>query len=295
MYQKLIEHFWSVRNSNPMTSYEADLYFYLVHECSIRDWANPFELRSKKIERDLDISRKTICSIRAKLEQKGLIQFEEGEKRGKGAMYNIVYVSQSNIKGNIKEEVYVTQGNIKGNINQPIPPSEYATEPILPKMSEEKKQVGKITKEKTKQKEKNPPLPPIKEKINKKEKPTLIARVQGELFDIPEPKNKKIVLPPPTIDEVKAYFKKKGVPNYEEEAETFFYHFDSLGWRNIHGVRIEHWDSKANYWISKEKKNGNKEDRRNTKAENVKQLIEDFASVASGQKMSAYQTEVPDL
>lgn len=77
------------------------------------------------------------------------------------------------------------------------------------------------------------------------------------LFDPEKPeKPKKQKSNYPTLEEVKSYFQGK-IINWEEEAEIFFYHFDSLGWRNINGTKIERWDSRANLWIyEKNKKNG---------------------------------------
>ena len=61
----------------------------------------------------------------------------------------------------------------------------------------------------------------------------------------------------PTLEQVKEYFSGK-LPDWEMQAETFFYHFDSLGWRNTNGARIERWDSRANLWIfEKLSQNGN--------------------------------------
>lgn len=77
----------------------------------------------------------------------------------------------------------------------------------------------------------------------------------GELFPLAEkPKKKKSAkaeFVPPTLDQVKAYFEEK-LPDWERQAEIFFYHFDSLGWRNANGAKIERWDSKANLWIMDE-------------------------------------------
>ncbi|MCD8030865.1 MAG: hypothetical protein LUF85_08625 [Bacteroides sp.] len=116
-YIQLINHFWSIRRIKQMTAYEADLYFYLLKECNVRKWINPFELPSRNIELELGISRKTICSLRIKLRQKGLINFKEGNKRSSGAFYEILYVSdrnkESDESGNIKG---YTQSNIHDNI-----------------------------------------------------------------------------------------------------------------------------------------------------------------------------------
>lgn len=77
----------------------------------------------------------------------------------------------------------------------------------------------------------------------------------GELFPPEEkPKKKKTAKAefiPPTLGQVKAYFEEK-LPDWERQAEIFFYHFDSLGWRNANGAKNERWDSKANLWIMDE-------------------------------------------
>lgn len=84
----------------------------------------------------------------------------------------------------------------------------------------------------------------------------------GELFPPEEEKPekgkpKKPEFIPPTLDQVKAYFEGK-LPDWEKQAEIFFYHFDSLSWKNTNGARIERWDSRANLWIiEKQLQNGN--------------------------------------
>lgn len=61
---------------------------------------------------------------------------------------------------------------------------------------------------------------------------------------------------PPTLDQVKAYFEGR-LPDWDRQAEIFFYHFDSLNWKNTNGARIERWDSRANLWIiEKQLQNG---------------------------------------
>ncbi|MDM8232302.1 hypothetical protein QUW56_02670 [Phocaeicola barnesiae] len=84
----------------------------------------------------------------------------------------------------------------------------------------------------------------------------------GELFPPEEEKPKKVKAKKtefitPTLDQVKAYFEGK-LPDWEKQAEIFFYHFDSLSWKNTNGARIERWDSRANLWIiEKQLQNGN--------------------------------------
>ena len=62
----------------------------------------------------------------------------------------------------------------------------------------------------------------------------------------------------PTLEQVKEYFKGK-MPDWEAQAEKFFWYFDCLGWKNASWTKIERWDSRANLWIFEERtKNGNK-------------------------------------
>lgn len=185
-----------MRRIRPMTSYEADLYFYLLKECNSRNWTNPFELPTRDVEYALSISRKTICDLRNKLQQKGLISFKEGNKRGGSAIYTIVYV---------------TCGNISGNINGNT----------IIKNKTKTKNIGGDNSD-----ELFPPEPPPKKK----------------------PPKTKVEFIPPTVEEVREYFRGK-LPNWELQADIFYNHFSGLGWKTATGAKVERWDSRANLWI----------------------------------------------
>ena len=64
-------------------------------------------------------------------------------------------------------------------------------------------------------------------------------------------KTQDVEFTPPTLQEVMAVFRTAAaqLPTWEDEARIFFYHYDGLGWRNTHGVKIRNWDSFANKWI----------------------------------------------
>lgn len=59
--------------------------------------------------------------------------------------------------------------------------------------------------------------------------------------------------PPPTLNEVKAFFASQRaderLQDWEREAEVFYNHFTSLGWRTSAGAKIQRWESRANLWI----------------------------------------------
>ena len=252
-YIELINNFWAVRRVRPMTSYEADMYFYLLKECNSRNWTNPFELPTRNIEFELGISRKTICDLRNKLQQKGLISFKEGAKRAGSAIYKIVYVTEGNINGNI-------HGNINGNING-------------------------NTNIKTKTKTESMGLfpPPSEDKPKR------------------QPKARKPEFIPPTPDEVREYFRDR-LPDWEEQAATFYDHYDSLNWHTATGAKVQRWEGRANLWISEEKlkpheqRQDNPADRRRADKEaKIRQLADEYAAIGAGTDVGGDPPEIPDL
>ena len=89
-YYKLLGSFWEKRIFCSLSCCEADFYYYLLKQCDLGNWANPFKLPTKKCELELDFSRKTISSVRNSLHQKGFINFKASKVRGEVAEYEIV-------------------------------------------------------------------------------------------------------------------------------------------------------------------------------------------------------------
>ena len=133
-YSKLLNAFWEKRLVCTLTSCEADMYYYLLKQCDLGNWANPFKLPTKKCEIELDFTRKTISNVRNSLQQKGFINFKPSRVRGEVAEYEIVGL-----------DAFLTETQ-KGT------------------------QMETQTKEKGKEKESLSPIPPIKEKEKEKER-----------------------------------------------------------------------------------------------------------------------------
>lgn len=89
-YIDLINHFWRTRQTTDFTATEVDFYFTLLNECNLRGWENPFECSNKKISAVMDISEKSLISVRNRLKQKGMIDFEAGQRRKKSPVYTIL-------------------------------------------------------------------------------------------------------------------------------------------------------------------------------------------------------------
>jgi len=93
-YIELINQFWKMRRSKRITSSEADLYFYLLNECNGLNWNNPFSHPNMLICASIGCSEKTLIEVRNRLKQKGLIEFEPGERRLKNPVYKLLYCNK---------------------------------------------------------------------------------------------------------------------------------------------------------------------------------------------------------
>lgn len=88
-YITLLNRFWGKRKEYRLTSIEADLYLFLVHRCNKLRWENPFCLPTKDIQEELNLPRQTINKARKRLENFGLLKYQQGTTKGKSAKYFI--------------------------------------------------------------------------------------------------------------------------------------------------------------------------------------------------------------
>lgn len=88
-YINLLNKFWGKRKEYRLTSIEADLYLFLVHRCNKLRWENPFCLPTKDIQEELNLPRQTINKARKRLENFGLLKYQQGTTKGKSAKYFI--------------------------------------------------------------------------------------------------------------------------------------------------------------------------------------------------------------
>jgi hypothetical protein len=89
-YLELINQFWRARRTKKMTSNEADLYYFLLQECNLRGWVNPFDCPNTLITAMTGLSNKSLVCARSALKQKGLIDFQGGIRRAKTPFYEIL-------------------------------------------------------------------------------------------------------------------------------------------------------------------------------------------------------------
>ena len=61
-----------------------------MEECNIRGWENPFECPNGLICATIGFTEKTLIDVRNRLQQKGFITFEAGNKKAKSPVYTLL-------------------------------------------------------------------------------------------------------------------------------------------------------------------------------------------------------------
>ncbi len=86
---ELHKRFWQIQEILPITGDEALLYYYFVEQANIRGWVDTLELSTRTICMRLGMTNKKLCEVRNRLQQKGLIEFEEGNRRKATPVYRL--------------------------------------------------------------------------------------------------------------------------------------------------------------------------------------------------------------
>lgn len=217
------------------------MYFYLLHQCNIRRWINPFEFKTRDLELMLGLTRATISAIRNKLKQRGLIDFGKGVGSGK-AVYLIcgAKITDKELAKKICVQSLNTKLNtmLNTNLNTTLNTNANSTLYIEEKRNKTK-DISPVGDSAAAQ-------DPVSHSLFEDEDKKVKRRKSAPRPKPPEP-------PPPTLEEVKAYFLSQRaderLPEWERESEVFFNHFSSLGWKTSSGAKITRWDSRANLWI----------------------------------------------
>lgn len=225
-YIDLINQFWRMNRIEPFSPYEVYLYFYLLNQCNMRGMENPFSIKTAMLYVELKMSKKVIYDARESLQERGLIDFTEGERRVSAPVYQIM----ENVEIGRQRRPEKQEESIEEVDEIPIPPYEEPESQRQPKKSK------------------------------KKEKSL------DDLFEIPKPeKRKKKEFVPPTLQEVEDFFSGLGIQDAVDVAQQFFFHYDSLGWHTATGAVVHRWESLANKWLLNDKKKEHENNRSSSK------------------------------
>ena len=72
-YISLINRFWSLNAVEPFGRTDTAVYLYLLNQCNLRHWQNPFTITLHQIEVAVNITRKTVSASLKRLEKRGLL------------------------------------------------------------------------------------------------------------------------------------------------------------------------------------------------------------------------------
>ena len=115
-----------------------------------------------------------------------------------------------------------------------------------------------------------------KAKSPKKRKAKKVAESLFTEEEMEQSKKEKKEPEPPTMDEVRELFIKRG--QSQEDAEKFYYYYDAQGWVTNSGRKINRLDSMVNRWLTNEKYESTKRDNRTARAQEAASIIARLAS-----------------
>lgn len=260
-YIELLNNFWDSTRFNPCSSNEAMIYLYLLHQCNIRRWANPFELNTKGLESALGISRTTVIAVRDKLRKRGFIDFIKGEGSGK----SIYRLNRVKISDSVLNDKFCVQSvdakldtKLDTNVNS-TPGEEICVQNNDQKLDTKVDTNADPTLLIEDIKTKDISVADATRDAHARTEPrSLFAEEEKNAAKTKSPPKPKITFEPPTLDEVKRYFLSqdadKRLENWEESARRFYDNYTAVDWYDKFNRRITRWDSRANSWIIDDEK-----------------------------------------
>lgn len=100
-YISIINAFWDLATTNPLSTGQVSLYFALLHVCNRSNWTEWFQAPNQVLSVLTGLSRSGILKARNELKQKGLIDFKE---RGtKATLYKLMADSTQESKQKSKQ------------------------------------------------------------------------------------------------------------------------------------------------------------------------------------------------
>ena len=89
-YINIIEGFWKMNAYDRFSSSEIILYLYLLHICNQNYWNMPIACKTATLQSELGLNKSTIIRARAKLRERGLIDFTEGAQNSCSPKYRLL-------------------------------------------------------------------------------------------------------------------------------------------------------------------------------------------------------------
>ena len=87
-----MKQFWRENEVQMFSAKETQLYFFFLSESNRLYWRNPFGCSTQRITNNLGISRQTLCRLRKKLQDRGLITYEEGKNNSIVPCLSLIHI-----------------------------------------------------------------------------------------------------------------------------------------------------------------------------------------------------------
>jgi DNA-binding MarR family transcriptional regulator len=92
-----MKQFWRENEIQLFSAKEAQLYFFFLEECNRLYWHNPFGCSTQRITNNLGISRQTLCRLRKRLQDRGLIAYQEGKNNSSMPEYTLLMKADNRV------------------------------------------------------------------------------------------------------------------------------------------------------------------------------------------------------
>ena len=275
-YTSLLKSFWDSTLLNPCTSNEAAMYIYLLHQCYLRGWMNPFEFSTRDLELMLGITRATISATRNKLKQRGLIEFGKGVGSGKSAylicgakvtneaLAEKICVQSLNTKLNTNEicvHSLNTNEDCVHSLNTNLNTNPICVQSLNTKLNTNSGDTIYIDNNNITNISANADSASarVRARGKPKEKDSLFSKAEMKRTEKKGVKAADLVgFSPPTPEQVRDYFIAQNAPariaDWETEVMSFYSYYDSQGWVKGNGRKVANWESLAIAWIIRREK-----------------------------------------
>ncbi len=92
-----MRQFWRENEIQLFSAKETQLYFFFLAECNRLYWRNPFGCSTQRITNNLGISRQTLCRLRKRLQDRGLIAYQEGKNNSSTPEYTLLMKADNRV------------------------------------------------------------------------------------------------------------------------------------------------------------------------------------------------------
>ncbi len=167
-YLTMINAFWDLAMTNPLSTGQVSLYFALLHVCNRSNWTEWFQAPNQVLSVLTGLSRSGILKARNELKQKGLIDFKE---RGtKATLYKLIIANSKQKSTQDSTQAERTIANSTQDSKQDSKQAEKTIANSTQDSKQDSTQVGKqvgvqnstpLDKQKHKQKQNKKDKPPI--------------------------------------------------------------------------------------------------------------------------------------